>query len=65
MQWLEQINIMHTYDFYVDYFGIVFKLEDEAKMFCYEAPHKLMTFVRFCKVKWTIVSTETRPPCGR
>jgi len=33
MQWLEQINIMHTYDFHVDYFGIVSKLEDEVKLF--------------------------------
>jgi hypothetical protein len=32
VQWLEQIN-MHTYDFCINYFGIVSKMEDEVKLF--------------------------------
>jgi len=27
------MNNMHTYDFHADYFVIVFKLEDEVKLF--------------------------------
>ena len=34
-------------------------------VFSYEASHKVVTFVRFWKMKLTVVSTETQPPCGR